>query len=392
MIFDGDRGPEPSMHAEVEVVDAAVGGTVTANLPEYVCPNMSFKFTLEGYKGTIVRWQARNTSETDAEWKDIAGTAAENTVTPGEGGVWEYRAEVAMGDCSNAFSKVLKVSVISNATAGIVEPATLYACTGKNFELNAKDFLGKITHWQRSADKGVTWTDIAHTGATYVLTETVTGEVWFRAAVKAGNCAETWSEPSVVTVNDRIGAAGPVSGPVTVCQPDGDLTFSIDAVGGADSYEWTLQNGATFASASNGNTVKVNFDAVNTAATRITVRGISDMCGTGDANTIDIAVYQRPVVSKIAGATIISVGQQETYSVTPVAGAKYEWILPEGWTNLTPGTNSPSITVTSAAFGMGVIKLRVTNEITGCYTEVETDPITVTTGINTGPIYRLPNK
>jgi len=301
MIYDGDRGPEPSMPATVKIISAALGGKVTASVPEYLCSGKDFTLTLEESRGDIVRWQMRNTSTAeDAQWINIDESTAQITVTPNEGGIWEYRAEVAMGDCSNEFSASLKVNVISSTTGGLITPATLTACIGKSFELTAYDYLGGIVQWQYSNDGGNTWNTILPLNATnnFSVTPISTGVIYYRIMVIAGNCDPTYSLPAIVTVLDGIGAAQDIVGPEMVCLPSDNVRYSIPAITGVDYYEWTLPAGAVFVGESNRNEVYVYFGEASVSGL-ITVRGVSNICGAGEASSKYIELSSRPETGQI---------------------------------------------------------------------------------------------
>ncbi len=384
-VFNGDRGPEYSKLAEIVVLPVAVGGMVTTNASEYVCSGKSFMLYLEEYKGEVVRWQQRNTTITTT-WTDVLETNDVIAMTPPEGGKWEYRAEVAMSECSNAYSQILSVDVISSTTGGKVTPATLTSCPGKTFELIAKEYLGKIVRWQSSTDKGFTWKDIFVTEDILLNTLNDMGEVWYRAVIKAGNCDETYSEPSVVTVLSKIEDAGAISGPDIICVPSEHIEYSIPAMT-VDGYEWTLPIGASIESGSNTNKISVYWP-VTAQSGAITVKGTSLLCGVGKESVLPIEVRQRPATPNITGSSSVCVGQQVTYMATDVPGATYIWALPAGWTIISSDPDSRIISVMPGSIS-GTISVTVVAN--GCSSEIGTLDIMVVPSIDTGPIYRLPN-
>jgi hypothetical protein len=389
VIFDGDRGPEYSMPAVVKVIAAAVGGKVTANAPEYLCSGKDFKLTLEEYRGDVVRWQMRNTS-VETNWTDINETTVEITVMPDDGGVWEYRAEVAMGACSNAFSAPLKVNVISSTTGGMVEPATLTACKDKTFELTARDYLGKVIEWEYSDDKGDTWNTVLPATAAENLTVTpaATGEVYYRVVVKAGNCDPTYSQPAIVTVLDKIETAQAIAGPDFVCLPSDNIRYSIPAVPGVDYYEWVIPGGASFAGESNRNEVYVDFSA-STVSGSIRVRGVSNLCGAGGASILPLEVHARPVIANIIGTAAVCVGQTVTYKVAEIPGATYTWVIPVGWTKISVDDTN---TITVAPNGIGGTIVVTATDKANCISAEKTLDVIIVSSMDTGPIYRVPNR
>jgi hypothetical protein len=70
-----------------------------------------------------------------------------------------------------------------------------------------------------------------------------------------------------------------------------------------------------------------------------------------------LGVNPLSLTGNISGQDTICEGMNITYSISPVLGASYNWVLPDGWTGL---VSSNSITVTSNSFN-GSIKVIVTN-------------------------------
>jgi hypothetical protein len=389
-VTKGDRGPEYSTIAEIIVIGAAQGGKVTATTPEYVCSGKSFTVTLEEYKGDIVQWQHRLIFEGDTSaWQTIPYSNRDETipVTPSSGGEWQYRAEVEMGECSNTFSKEAKVKVIDATTGGHVEPATLTSCVGKNFELEAKEYLGDVIAWQMSEDGGNTWTNFIHTDKYYNVTLSAVGEIQYRAVVKAGNCDETYSEPAVVTVLNEVDAAQDITGPAVVCKPATQVLYITPEISHVEEYQWTLPTGITFDGADNGNRVYLNFTDAAISG-EITVRGYTDLCGYGTEASFPVIVYAKPETPKIEGAKSVCAGQQYIYTVTKQANMTYSWTVPAGWTIVEQDENVITVIPTGIS---GEMTVTVTNTDTGCSSEPGKEMLILLPSAETGPIYRLPN-
>jgi hypothetical protein len=390
----GDRGPEYSTTGKIIVVGAAKGGTVTANIPQYVCSGKSFDLTLEDYKGEIAGWMYRYVFEGNVPvlWTPIPGTEGLEsiTVTPDKGGEWQYRAEVKMGECSNAFSTELTVAVIDAMTGGHVLPDTMTACPGKDFELEARDYLGDIIAWERSVDGGNTWTRFTHTDKFYHVNSPVTGELQYRAVIQAGNCDETVSTPSVIYVVDQMGEVGDIVGPDRICKPD-TQRYYIDRIEFAESYIWTVPAGVMFNSDPSAREVWLIFPDNNAVVGgTITVKGHTDLCGDSDAATLALTVNARPDKPVISGASEVCVGEEYTYTIPALnSNETCVWNVPAGWTVLT--TNGNVITVIPHGLS-GDITVTVTNTDTGCTGEQGVKSVIMGQAIQTGPIYRLPNR
>ncbi|MFD2516525.1 Ig-like domain-containing protein [Salinimicrobium flavum] len=141
----------------------------------------------------------------------------------------------------------------------------------------------------------------------------------------------------------------------SIC-PGTSQTYSIDAVTGATSYQWTLPSG--WAGSSTSTSINVT---AGTSSGSISVKAVND-CGTSEAQSISITLKDgTPAVpGNITGTTSVCPGVSETYSVSPISGAtEYIWTLPNGWT----GTSTAnSIDVTTGASGSGNISVQAKND------------------------------
>ncbi|HEY8400587.1 MAG TPA: glycosyl hydrolase family 18 protein, partial [Cytophagaceae bacterium] len=156
------------------------------------------------------------------------------------------------------------------------------------------------------------------------------------------------------------GAAGTITGNNTVCAGATGVTYSIPAVTGATSYEWTVPSGATITSGANTRTITVKFGS---SGGNVTVTP-KNSCGNGTSSSMAVTINDvPPTPGAITGPTSVCPNQTGVnYSINPVAGATgYAWTLPSGAT-ITSGNNTTSITV-SFGGSTGTISVRATN---GC--------------------------
>ncbi|MFN6946227.1 MAG: glycosyl hydrolase family 8, partial [Cytophagaceae bacterium] len=152
--------------------------------------------------------------------------------------------------------------------------------------------------------------------------------------------------------------AGAITGNTTVCSGQTGVSYSIPAVTGATSYNWTLPTGATIASGSGTRTIIVNFGSTGG---NITVTPVND-CGNGEPGSRAITVNTVPAQpgTMTGNGTVCSGATGVAYSVPAVAGAtSYTWTLPTGAT-IASGNNTNSITVNFGTSG-GDISVRAVN-------------------------------
>jgi hypothetical protein len=138
---------------------------------------------------------------------------------------------------------------------------------------------------------------------------------------------------------------GPISGPVAVCANQTGVNYSVEALPGVVTYDWSLPAGASIASGAGTNAIVVDFGAA-----------FGDICVTADDGSgasspsciTTFAAAGRPAQpdSIVGPVNSVCPGQVVTYSVyTPDPTAQsYNWIVPPTMTILS-GQGTPTITV-----------------------------------------------
>jgi hypothetical protein len=138
-------------------------------------------------------------------------------------------------------------------------------------------------------------------------------------------CGYGTSSPTYpVTISQAAAAAGPISGPETVCQETSGVIYSIAAIANADGYEWTVPAGAIITGGDNTSTITVDF--TNAASSgQVTVAG-TNTCGTGPISALTVAVNPvppAPVITQNENILTSSaqVGNQWYFNGTQIPGA-----------------------------------------------------------------------
>ncbi len=170
------------------------------------------------------------------------------------------------------------------------------------------------------------------------------------------------------------GAPGPINGPAALCAPTGQqITYSVAAVPGAYSYNWTVPNGTIIVSGQGTNTLVVRwpFSIIHSGLSGDICVNYTAACGTSAASclpiSIQLSIPVRP--NSISGAALACDGDVATYSVAAVArAASYNWTVPAG-ASITGGQGTNIITVQySNSFTGGSITVSASN---GCGTGPE---------------------
>lgn len=196
--------------ATVTVTATTNGGTLTGGGSVCISGN-SGSLTLSGYTGTILHWeQSTNGGVTWTTINNTTNTYAYTNLTQ----TTTYRVWVKNGTCVGAYSTSQSVNLLAIPIGGTVNGATT-VCAGTNSgNLTLTGYTGSIVRWESSTNNGGSWTNIAHTNATYTFNNLNT-TTWFRAIVSNGVCAEVASAHAVVNVNARPTAN--LSGTYSVC-------------------------------------------------------------------------------------------------------------------------------------------------------------------------------
>lgn len=181
-------------------VSTAVAGNIVAD-NNTICVNADVNFTLNGYSGTITKWQVSTSSTFASGITDIVNTTTAMSYQLTGAGTYYFRA-VILSCSSTVYTAAYTVSCISGTSpiGGTISNSSF--CNGTNSgTLTLSGYSGSITKWQYSIDGGVVWTDISNTANTYSYSGiTVTRK--FRALLTSGSCGTVWSAVGTVSVSN----------------------------------------------------------------------------------------------------------------------------------------------------------------------------------------------
>lgn len=244
-------------------------------------------------------------------------------------------------------------------------PANQTVCSGATAAFSASP-SGAATptyQWQFSANAGSSWQSVTNGtgGATtnYTTAATTTGmnSFLYRLAVTDA-CGNVSNSPSAtLTVNTTPDNAGSITGSTCVSSNQTGVQYTINAVNGAASYNWTVPSGASITAGTGTTNITVTF---GTASGNVTVTPVNGSCSGGQA-TLAVGISGVGNAGAISGPTTVCANVAGVqYSIAPVSGASsYNWTVPSdalitagsGTTNITVtfGTNSGTVAVTPVA-------------------------------------------
>ncbi|NQV02507.1 MAG: T9SS type A sorting domain-containing protein [Bacteroidia bacterium] len=157
-------------------------------------------------------------------------------------------------------------------------------------------------------------------------------ETTYRALVFASsdNAVLEWRPKLTVTFIDtcNLPAAGPISGPSSLCQGDSGIIYTTPPIPYVTIYSWSLPPGALITAGANTNEITVQFSQ-NANSGEISVFGISS-CSTGlPSQPLSVSVNPRPVPT-ITGVENLCVNSGYYYYSTEPNMLNYQWNISSG--------------------------------------------------------------
>jgi large repetitive protein len=175
-------------------------------------------------------------------------------------------------------------------------------------------------------------------------------------------------------------AAGPVTGPTSVCQGGNGYVYSVPVIQGATGYFWNVPVGATIVSGANTPSITVNY-AYNAAPGYVMVYGTAP-CGNGAPTLLAITVNP-PATPTIAGPASVCVGSTGKIYTTQTGMTNYTWTVGGGG-SITAGGTATDNTVTVTWNTVGVWPVTVNyNNANGC---AGLNPATYNVTVNALPV------
>jgi hypothetical protein len=269
-----------------------------------------------------------------------SGTSSTNSIsaTAGSSGSITVFASNGCGN-SGTVSLPITVNTIPSVPGTISGNATV--CQGSTNSYSISTVPGATSY---------TWTlPLGWSGSSpstsINATAAASGTISVAATNTCGTSATATLPINVITVPN---APSSITGSSVLCQGE-SAVYSIDPVASATSYTWSLPAAWT------GNSTSTSITATAGSTGTITVSAINS-CGTSGTASFPVSVNTGPSspTFSVANGSVCS-GNNEIYSVDPVAGAtSYTWTLPGSWTG-TSSSNSISTTIGTSGGPISVI-------------------------------------
>ena len=225
------------------------------------------------------------------------GTSADNSVTvtwnsAGSGTV-SVNYTNANG-CSAAAAAVYNVTVRPVPVVGLNGPATVCVNSAGSVYTTETGYTNYV--WAVSPGGTIT-SGGTSASPTATVTWNTRGAQWISVNYSNGTGGCSAGTPKIFAVNVTAvpDAAGAITGTATVTPGSAQVTYSVVAIPGADSYQWSVPAGATITAGAGTNSVTASFGTTSVNG-NISVSG-TNSCGNGVASSAPVSVF--PVEGRI---------------------------------------------------------------------------------------------
>ncbi len=244
------RGSCPEAYSSTGIVlidpNTAVGGSITGG-GTYCTSAASLLITLNGYTGTIVKWQAAS----DAAFTNILFDINVTTPTLSVGRPLPftryYRAVVIGSACSAVNSAVTEIIIVDQTVAGTTSGGITYCSNTNNTNIILSGHTGSVLRWESSANSNfIPKSTIANTTSTLPISN-LTITTYYRAVVRSGTCDSLFSSSSLITILTAP-SVGNILGSDTLCSSvNPNSTVLILSSFSGTIAKWQSSTSSTFA-------------------------------------------------------------------------------------------------------------------------------------------------
>jgi PKD repeat protein len=265
------------------------------------------------------------------------------------------RAVNICGQSSNLCTSVIYLTAIP-AVPGVISGGNAGACAGNTvaYNISAVPFASAY-EWTTPINstilsgQGTTSISVSYNAGTGA-----SGTVRVRAINCRGN-----SNYSSLNVYGAPGTPAAIIGTATGVCAGSTQTYSISAVNGATTYNWTVPAGCIINSGQGTTSIMVTFNGAFVSGTLAVTAG--SVCGTSAQRTLAISAALATLPNIVGQSGNLCGGGTFTYTIAAVAGATgYNWTIPSGCGVVADLGTSITITIPSN-FVSGNLCYTVTN-------------------------------
>ncbi|MFY8097051.1 MAG: putative Ig domain-containing protein [Flavobacterium sp.] len=317
------------------------GFTLTISGSAILCPSNSQTYTATEISGGTYFWTVpTTTSIVSGQGTRIITLASTASFTSGQ-------IKVV---CTTNSASQQATYTISGATlpSMITGPSNICGLTTATYSVQSES--GVTYQWNVPNGMTIVSGQNSSTIVVSIENQSITGSISVRSLSACGisnrRTLDIGTIPIINSINGATTLCGAAqatignNGTVLNNNPLNQYTYSVTAISGVTSYQWSVPNGSTIISGQGSNSIVVNFDLTTFETGLISVQGTNN-CGNGVVKTLLVS----SVTGNITGPTNLCPLSTATYSVPSDLGTNFEWDVPQGMT-ITSGNGTSSIQVT----------------------------------------------
>jgi len=240
-------------------------------------------------------------------------------------GTYTIKAITTSGCSTMMSSNATIIKTLLPSTPNIINgPSSV--CQGETVIFSVDPIVNATSyHWSIPAGMLLLSGSTVNTITVNITAAAVTGNITVYGINSCGN--GPLSSRKLVSVGYLPSApTGVIAGGTSICEGQGNVTYSIAPITNATSYEWTLLPGMSIINGAHTNTIVVNF-SINESGGNISVKG-QNSCGFGPKSS-DLAITIKPLpkplvipdINVCATSTVVTTanllaGESGAWSVT----------------------------------------------------------------------------
>ena len=161
---------------------------------------------------------------------------------------------------NGASERKLQINRNAPSTPGTIAGSTTGMCLqyNKNYSINAVSNALSYTWRTNIAGATINFSSLPITTNSLSVSVTfgsfVSGQIYVKANNNCGSSTER-----ALTVYARPAVPASITGPVTVCDGDSNVSYSTALITNASAYNWTTLSGSTITSGQGTNSIKIKF-------------------------------------------------------------------------------------------------------------------------------------
>jgi hypothetical protein len=314
-----------------QVRPAADNVEIFTNAP--LCTGQSLAINATPVAGAVYRWAGPNNFVFDQREVTVPNANASHSGT--------YSLSVILGGCTTQRSiSIIVAPAPQRPTVTNSGPV----CSDATATLSTNLQSGAAYYWTGPSGFSAQGREIVLSGF-----ELKAGR--YEVVAVIGNCTSSVGATELTVIQRPMQPIVAAHRPF-YCSGDTAL-LTVTAPAGFD-YLWQGPAGFT----STGRTLQLNNLSAN-ALGNYSVVAVSGKC-TSEAGVISVQVRPRPVITGVAGNTLVCEGTNLQLAANETAGASYWWVGPNGFSATSSQINIPNMTLASAG------EYRVTAILQGC--------------------------